>query len=63
MSKTFKLICIAILIVACLFNIIMKLVNKHSLEDELRESATKLQNQSSNLVTQDIVNDLTSKNN
>ena len=39
MSKVFKNIMLFILIIACLFNIVYKLVRKYSLKEELRASA------------------------
>ena len=39
LSKIWKKICIAILIIACLFNIISKLVNKISFNKEVLSSA------------------------
>ena len=39
LAKIWKKICIAILIVACLFNIISKLVNRNSFNSEILSSA------------------------
>ena len=39
LAKIWKKVCLAILIIACLFNIILKLVNKVSLNKELVSSA------------------------
>ena len=38
-AKIWKKLLLIILIVACLFNVLLKLVNKLSLEEELRQSA------------------------
>ena len=40
LAKSWKKICIAILIIACLFNIITKLVHRVSLNKEMISSAT-----------------------
>jgi len=39
LAKIWKKVCLAILIIACLFNIVLKLVNKVSLNKELVSSA------------------------
>ena len=39
LAKIWKKICLAILIIACLFNIVSKLVNRISLNNELVSSA------------------------
>lgn len=39
MSKIWKKLLLAILIIACLFNITSKLVKRYSLKDELESSA------------------------
>ena len=39
LAKIWKKVCLAILIIACLFNIVSKLVNKVSLNKELVSSA------------------------
>lgn len=39
LAKIWKKVCLAILIIACLFNIVSKLVNKVSLNNELVSSA------------------------
>ena len=39
LAKIWKKVCLAILIIACLFNIVSKLVNKISLNKELESSA------------------------
>ena len=43
MSRTFKLIMIIVLIIACLVNIMIKLISKNSLKEELISSATYMQ--------------------
>lgn len=50
LAKYWKKIGLFILIVACIFNVMSKLVNKVSLEDELEASATYInqQNQEEN---------------
>ena len=44
-AKIWKKLLFAILIVACLFNIVNKLVHKASLEQELQSSAEYIQEQ------------------
>ncbi len=44
-AKLWKKICLFILIVACLFNITFKLVNKLPFFEELRNSAQYMSNQ------------------
>ena len=39
LAKVWKKVCLAILIIACLFNVVSKLVNKVSLNKELVSSA------------------------
>lgn len=39
MSKVFKNLTLFILIIACLFNIVVKFVKKYSLKEELQASA------------------------
>ena len=39
LAKIWKIICLAILIIACLFNVVSKLVNRISLNNELVSSA------------------------
>ena len=39
LAKIWKKVCIAVLIVACLFNIISKLVNRISFKTEIQSSA------------------------
>ncbi|MCI9062936.1 hypothetical protein [Romboutsia sp.] len=39
LAKVWKKVCLAVLIIACLFNIVLKLVNKVSLNKELVSSA------------------------
>lgn len=39
MSKVFKNLTLIILIVACLFNIVVKFIKKYSLKEELQASA------------------------
>ena len=43
LAKIWKKICLAILIIACLFNIVNKLVHKSSLKEELQSSAEYIQ--------------------
>ena len=45
LAKWWKKIGLLILIVACIFNVMTKLVNKMSLEDELESSATYVEEQ------------------
>lgn len=47
-AKYWKKIGIVILIIACLFNIVSKLVNKAPLKQELQESAQYIQEQRNN---------------
>ena len=44
-SKIWKKLLLFILIIACLFNIVIKLVNKNSLESELQSSAQYIESQ------------------
>lgn len=45
LARNWKRICIIILIIACLFNIVAKLVNKISLNTELNATVDYLQKQ------------------
>ena len=45
LAKYWKRIGLFILIIACIFNIMSKLVNKKSLKDELEASATYVEQQ------------------
>lgn len=45
-AKIWKKVLFVILIIACLFNIVNKLVHKASLEEELQSSADYIQEQS-----------------
>ena len=45
LAKIWKKVLMLILIVACLFNVVTKLVNNLSLEDELLSSAQYIQDQ------------------
>mgnify|MGYP005774570883 CR=1 FL=1 len=47
-AKIWKKLLFVILIIACLFNIVNKLVNKASLEQELQSSAEYIQQQQEN---------------
>jgi len=44
-AKVWKKLLLFILLIACLFNIVIKIVNKSSLNEELQSSATYLQKQ------------------
>ena len=44
-AKIWKKLLFFILIIACLFNIVIKLVNKSSLDEELQSSAQYIQEQ------------------
>lgn len=44
-AKIWKKLLLFVLIIACLFNIVIKLVNKNSLEQELEASAQYIQEQ------------------
>ncbi len=48
MSKIWKKLLLAILIIACLFNIMQKLVKRYSLKDELESSAQYLEERKEN---------------
>ena len=48
LAKWWKKIGLLILIVACIFNVMTKLINKLSLEDELESSATYVEQQKEN---------------
>ena len=45
LAKIWKKVCLAILIIACLFNIVSKLVNRISLNKELVSSAQYMYNE------------------
>ena len=51
-AKIWKKLLFAILIVACLFNIVNKLVHKASLEQELQSSAQYIQEQRAENIAQ-----------
>ena len=51
LAKIWKKICIAILIVACLFNIISKLVNRISFDSEVLSSAQYMYEEQQNANT------------
>lgn len=44
-AKIWKKLLLFILLVACLFNVVIKLVNKNSLDNELQSSAQYIQKQ------------------
>lgn len=46
-AKIWKKVLLFVLIIACLFNVINKLVHKASMEDEIKASAEYVQNQKS----------------
>lgn len=48
MSKIWKKLLLVILILACLFNIVSKLVKRYSLKDEVQESAQYMQEKNDN---------------
>lgn len=48
MSKIWKKLLLAILIIACLFNITQKLVKRYSLKEELESSAQYLEERKEN---------------
>ena len=43
MSKIWKKLLLVILIIACLFNIVSKIVKRYSLKEEVQASATYMQ--------------------
>lgn len=45
MSKAFKRIMLIILIVACLYNIVTKIIKRYSMKEELVTSATYMEEQ------------------
>ncbi len=47
-AKVWKKVLLFVLIIACLFNVINKLVHKASMEDEVRASAEYVQEQTKN---------------
>ena len=53
MSKVFKNIMLIILMVACLFNIVSKLVSRRSVKEELMSSATYMVEKQSETQTQE----------
>lgn len=48
MSKIWKKLLLVILILACLFNIVSKLVKRYSLKDEVQQSAQYMQEKNDN---------------
>ena len=44
-AKIWKKLLLFVLIIACLFNIVIKIVNKNSLKNELQSSAQYIQDQ------------------
>lgn len=48
LAKTWKKILLFILIIACLFNVINKLVHKSSMEQEVKASVKYMQEQNKN---------------
>lgn len=48
MSKIWKKLLLAILVLACLFNIVTKLVNRNTLKTELERSAQYLEERKEN---------------
>ncbi len=48
MSKIWKKLLLVILILACLFNVVSKLVKRYSLKDEVQESAQYMQEKNDN---------------
>ncbi len=51
-AKIWKKVLLFILIIACLFNVINKIVHKASMEDEVRSSAQYIQEQRENEMNQ-----------
>lgn len=48
LAKSWKKILLFILIIACLFNVVNKLVHKASMEEEVGASANYIENQQNN---------------
>mgnify|MGYP007107309452 CR=1 FL=1 len=48
MSKIWKKLLLVILIIACLFNIVSKIVKRYSLKEEVQASATYMQEKNNN---------------
>ena len=48
MSKIWKKLLLVILILACLFNVVSKLVKRYSLKDEVQQSAQYMQEKNDN---------------
>ena len=48
MAKIWKKLLLAILILACLFNIVSKFVKRYSLKDEVQQSAQYMQEKNDN---------------
>ena len=48
LAKIWKKLLLAVLIVACLFNVTAKIVKRYSLKDELESTATYLEEQKNN---------------
>ena len=48
MAKIWKKLLLVILILACLFNVVSKLVKRYSLKDEVQESAQYMQEKNDN---------------
>lgn len=48
MSKIWKKLLLAVLIIACLFNIVSKLVKRYSLKNEVQSAAQYMQEQNEN---------------
>ncbi len=48
MSKIWKKLLLVILIIACLFNIVSKIVKRYSLKEEVQASATYMQERNNN---------------
>ena len=50
-AKIWKKLLLFILIIACLFNIVIKIVNKNSLDEELTSSAQYIEETSKNEIS------------
>ena len=50
-AKIWKKLLLFILIIACLFNIVIKIVNKNSLDEELASSAQYIEETSKNEIS------------
>ena len=48
MAKIWKKLLLVILILACLFNVVSKLVKRYSLKDEVQQSAKYMQEKNDN---------------